>query len=237
MPFSRNSGLVRRVYSSMVELFFLIVVAAWIAVDTVRDWLQFRREAQRLREKAELRRRMLARDPDSPMAYERLGDALREAGETAEAIQCYEEAIRRRDVLRNDTKSSGWSNDSGALDNKLRLARFACEAEREPSKYGQSLQTRQQVCRTCGSLSGAHDIACATCGTLLPTDGFWDTLRQRGLRTEILREVTSMFVKFALVCAVVLAATSIPWEFRGVLLISAVIVLPIHFLKKIGSEG
>ena len=45
----------------------------------------------------------------------------------------------------------------------------------------------------------------------------------------------SLLGKFALVVVAVIAASWLPWEVRGCLLIAAVIVLPFQLLKRIGS--
>jgi tetratricopeptide (TPR) repeat protein len=220
----------------MFALFLLALLGVWMLWDYGRDRLEHRREHQRRTHKATLRREHLARNPDSPAAYEMLGDAMREAGEIEEAVACYEEAreISARTAPGQEA-GSGWI-PGGGLENKLRLARFELAERSDPAEYGQTLATRPQICRTCGGLSGPQDHACAHCGTNLPVDGFWDTLRRRGLRQDILRETLDMLAKFAVVVVVVVTGSWMPLEIRGALLISAVIVLPFRLLKRIGPD-
>ena len=101
----------------MFALILLVLLAVWIFADYGREARARRMDDERRAKKATLRRVLLAREPESPASFERLGDALREADDPSEAIACYEEALELRRSIPGDTASFG-------LENKLRLARL-----------------------------------------------------------------------------------------------------------------
>jgi ribosomal protein L40E len=210
----------------MISGIFLALVLIWWAV----EWFQGRREeqqetARRARVLA-LRQQYVGLRPDDPVAQEKLGDALREAGFPEEAIAAYSTAERL-----HAGKPTGAN-----LASKIRLTRLAASEKARPELSRQTLQTRESVCRRCGTLNLPTVEVCAHCGAALLVSGFWETTTRGGkMRGELLREVWPLLGKAALVMLSVACASFLPWEVRGAVLIAAVIVVPIVMLKQLGD--
>ena len=210
----------------MLPILLLLAVALWIAWSYLADQRTDRREDARLLEKVEMRRTLLARSPDSASAQEALGDALRDAGLLQEAIEYYEQA-QQAEAVHEQARGTG-------LENKLRLTRLEVAENARPT-YGNTLATRQQVCRRCGALNEPSERACVTCGDLLPVDGFFDTLRGDNMRGQIVREMTETVTMILVVLLALLITSWMPLEVKGVLGISATGVLLWRMLRRIGQ--
>jgi ribosomal protein L40E len=217
-----------------MAIFLFTVVALWFAYDVLSDRFADRRERDRQKEIIDLRRRVLGIAPESPAAFEKLGDALREAGHAAEALACYEEAQEMTARLPAETLTGAGLIGGSGLDNKIRLTRF--ELAHDPAAHGETIRTRQQVCRRCGNLSSYHARNCETCGEPLPVDSFLDSLRRADIRKPILRETATTVSMFAIVLVAVLFASWMPLEVKGVLLIATAAVLAWKFLRTVGGD-
>ena len=215
-----------------LSLLLLFGVGLWIAWPFVTDRLETRRDAGRLGEKIATRRALLARMPDSPAAHEALGDVLREAGRPDEAVACYQAALDLEARAGDAPLAMGRASGAG-LENKLRLARQEADRGGAPV-YGETLATRQQVCRRCGQLNWPQERACVNCGDLLPVDRLFDTVRRRDMRGDIGRETADFLAKITVVMVALYIASWMPLEVKGVLFISAAAVLSWRFLKSIG---
>ena len=220
----------------MLSFLLLLGVGLWIAWPLLIERRDRRRDADRFSETIRTPQALLARIPVLPAAHEALGDALRAAGRLAEAVACYETALEleAQAAARGQPFGAGLTTGAG-LENKLRLARQEAAGGGQPG-YGQTLATRQQVCRQCGSLNGPRDRACATCGALLPVDHFFDALRGDRMRRDIFREVADALAKLLVVLLALYIASWMSLEVKGVLLIATVAVLAHRFLRRIGGD-
>jgi len=217
-----------------MAIFLFVIVGLWFAYDMLSNRLPDRRESARQKEILEVRRRILGIAPDSPAAFEKMGDALREAGQAAEAIACYERAQAMATQLAPEAPLGIGTVASAGLENKIRLTRF--ELNHSAVAHGETIQTRQQVCRRCGNLSAYDARTCATCGEPLPVDSFLDSIRRADIRRPILRETAQTVCMFAIVLTAVMLASWMPVEVKGVLLIATAAVLAWKFLRTIGGD-
>lgn len=216
-----------------MALFLLTVVALWFVYDLAGDRAADRREKKRQAEIIATRRRIVGIAPDSPAAFEKLGDAYRESGHPAEAVAAYEQALEMSANLPPEARGAGHIAGSG-LENKLRLARF--ELTHDPEAHGETMRTRQQICRRCGILNAPAARTCETCGEPLPVDSFWDPMKRSDIRNPILKETGLAALKLGIVFAAVMTASWMPLEVKGVLLLSTVIVLAWKFLRTVGGD-
>ena len=219
----------------MLAIILLLGVALWIAWPYLADRRTDRREDARLMEKVEMRRSALARAPESASAQEALGDALRDAGRLDEAIACYQKAqeMETRAGQAGDTIAAALGGTG--LENKLRVSRLEA-AEQAQTVYGNTLATRQQVCRRCGALNEPSERACTTCGDLLPVDSVLDTVRGDAMRGQIVRESIELVTMVFVVLVALLITSILPLEVKGVLGVSATGVLLWRFLRRIGGN-
>lgn len=209
------------------------IVAVWAVLSALRNGGEHtdRKEQARRRAKADERRAVAERLPDSASAREGYGDALREAGDIEGAIAAYEAALR----LAGAQNGGGLGQVAGSgLEGKLRLARF--ELTHDPVAEGMTVASRQQVCRRCGNLNGPRDRKCTTCGDSLPVDSYFDTLRRGDHRAAILRETAESLAMLAVVTIALAFASGLPLEVKGVLLLSTVIVLVWKGLRRVGGD-
>lgn len=217
----------------MFSVLLLFSVAGWVAWTYYADRRETRGDDHRREEIVETRRRVAERLPDSPAAQEALGDALRAAGRPAEAVVCYEQALAREAEI--DENGPQRADTSVGIENKLRLTRTEVELAGRPA-YGETMATRQQVCRTCGALNGPQTPNCAACGAPLPVDSFFDTLRNHQARRDIGGQTAEFVAMMAVVLLALTIASWLPLEVKGVLLMSTTIVLAWRFLKRIGGD-
>ena len=213
----------------------LVGVVVWVAWDYFADRGVDKREGARRNEKVETRRAILARMPDSAPAQEALGDALREAGQPEEAVACYRKALEIDAQVAQTAPGSFGAYSGTGLASKLRLTEQEA-ARGGQAAYGETLATRQQVCRQCGALNPPQERACTNCGFLLPVDGFFDTLRGDAMRGQIVREVAETAAMLLIVLLALWVFSALPLEVKGTLSISAMIVLTWRFLRRIGGN-
>ena len=220
----------------MFSFLLLTAVVLWIAWSHLQDRQTDRRHATRTTEKIVQRQTLLQRMPESPSAHEALGDALREAGRADEAVRCYQTAL---DLQARASAAGGGVIGAGiggaGLEHKLRLTQEEAGRGGVPAP-GETMATRQQVCRQCGALNGPQERVCVNCAAQMPVDGFFDTLRHDDMRTNILREAAETTAMFAVVIVALIIAGGMPLEVKGVLGISTAAVLGFRFLKRIGGN-
>ncbi len=218
-----------------MAVFLLVLVFGWIVWSSVSDAHRDRSEARRQAQKIALRRRILENQPESVAAYEQLGDALRAANFPQDAADCFARAIALE--AEHPATGSGMFAGSG-LDNKLRLTRLeaAQDAGLTRATYGQTIRTRQQICRQCGMLGHPTDTECQVCGAPLPVDGFFDTLKNKKMVRSMTREtIEAMTMVFVIGIALSLASW-MPMEIRATIAIAALPVIAWRFLKSIGPD-
>jgi|GEM_PF-6108325 hypothetical protein len=122
------------------------------------------------------------------------------------------------------------------LAHKLRLARMEWEETVDPERYGQTLRTRQPVCRACGTLGSNDDRDCRVCGTPLPVYNLLDTLHYAPIRREILTGAFWVFVQIMIIGVCIWFVGWLPGLVKFSVLIAAIIVIPLRFLQKIGEH-
>jgi ribosomal protein L40E len=219
----------------MISLLLLALVVYWLVRDYLQDSIAGKQEKDQLARRTNLRRAMLARNPGSPAAHETLGDALRAEGDLPAALAAYEEALSLAKYIPAGAVDGGWLSGAG-LENKLRLTRSEMAQRQDPEKFGMTMKTRQQVCRVCAALGQPEDRDCRNCGSPLPVDGFFDTLRHEGIRHSLVGEAIQAGVLLTVICIALLIASWMPIEIRGVIAIAALIVIPMRLLKKFGGD-
>ena len=214
----------------MLAVILLLGVGLWMGWAYSAEWREEREAQKRNIQKVRMRQQILSRAPHSPGSYEALGDAMRDAFYYQEAVACYEEAI---DLAKQQggPGGGGWVAGAG-LETKLKLARFEMQEKIAPS-YGQTMRTRQQICRSCGYLNLPEAVHCSTCDAPLPVNTMLDTLRNDSMRRSIAQETAQACAMLAIILLAVYIASWMPLLMRGTLAISAVIVIPIRLLKKI----
>jgi hypothetical protein len=213
----------------MGEIFLLLLVAAWLLWRSVSDYTTAHSEQKRRDHKVALRRQHLNHAAESPSAYEALGDAMRHAGHLEEAIACYEEAKELAARLPSAAQGAGEVPGAG-LDKKLHLTRFELREQVAPS-YGNTMRTRQQICRQCGALSLPQETECTTCGCPLPVDSMFDTLRNSRMRNAIAWEAAECIAAIAIVFLALLIASWMDPLMRICLAVAAIFVIPFRLLK------
>jgi hypothetical protein len=220
----------------MGVIILLVIIGIYVGVDMFRDYLAEKRERDRRAHKAALRRQFLSRSPDSPAAFELLGDALREADDPQEAMRCYEKAL---ELAANSPPGSatgaGLFAGSG-VETKLRLARLEFAETVDPASLGHTMRTRQQICRTCGFLGQAGERDCGQCGAPLPVDTMADAWNHDVMRKSIVSESIQAGIMILIVVVCLFVASWMSIEARGCIGIAAIIVIPIRLLKKIGGS-
>ncbi|MBC7804969.1 MAG: hypothetical protein H7145_02345 [Akkermansiaceae bacterium] len=217
-----------------MSVFLLLLVALFIAYRFVSDRADEARQTARDTQKIAQRRAALVRAPDSPSAYESLGDALREASRYAEARASYETA---RGMMQDHEATGAGHLGGGGLDNKIRLVSLDISEERErPKSYVAQIVRRETVCRQCGCINAPDAHHCVQCGAGLLTNTFLDAWQRDDVRHPILREVREGAVIISVVLLAVYLASWMPIEIKGVLLLSTIIVLAIKGLRAITDK-
>lgn len=220
-------------------LLFLIFIG-WFTWSLLGDRRERRQMQRRIAQKVALRRRLTEARPDSPAAYESLGDAFRESELPFEAITCYERAraLEAERPVEIGSGGTGWIAGAG-LETKLRLARLEAAAQATGTgalAHGQTMGTRQQICRRCGALCPAHDRQCENCGGALLVDTMADAWKENRIRRPILREAVNTFAMLFLMLLALSVASALPLDVKGALGISATIVLAWRFLRAVGGN-
>ncbi len=210
----------------MITAILLLVVLTWWIVERVHRQNEHVRETRRRAEVLALRRQYVGLRPDDPVAQEKLGDALRQAGHPDAAIAAYAAAERL-----HEGGTAGVN-----LASKIRLTRLDVTEKTRPEVLGQTLTTRESVCPRCGKLNLPHLESCDHCGAALLVSGFWEMATRGGkMRGELLREIGPLLAKFALLLVAIGFATFLPDEVRFATLIAAVTVVPFAVLKQLGD--
>jgi len=218
-----------------MAVFLLVLVFGWIVYSSLSDYRRDRNEARRQAHKVALRRRILENQPESVAAYEQLGDALRAADFALDAADCYQRAL----VLEADQPNTGAGMLAGSgLDNKLRLTRLeaAQNAGGARATYGQTIRTRQQICRQCGMLGQYTDTECQTCGASLAVNGFFDTLKNKKMVRSMTRETIEAMTMVFVIGIALSIASWMPLEVKGCIAIASLPVIAWRFLKSIGPD-
>lgn len=212
----------------MITFALLLLVLAWWLIELLQHHNEHAREEKRRQEILKLRQRYVGARPQDPAAQTMLGDALRQAGYPEAAIEAYSEA----------EKLYGGAAAGADLAQKKRLTALDIEVKTRPEKFGHTLQTRESVCRRCGALNLPNLKECAHCGAALLVEGFWETAAPGGkMRGDLLKEVWPIVGKTALVMVATAAATFLPWEIRGAVLIATIIVVPLMWLRSVGNPS
>ena len=214
----------------MIAVFLLVVGVSWMLWDAFTEWREAQNAKARSRQKVRMRQQILAVAPNAPGSYEALGDAMRDADYYAEAVACYEEAIDLA-AKQGGPGGGGWVAGAG-LETKLKLARMEVQEKIAPS-YGQTMRTRQQICRSCGYLNLPEAVYCSTCDGPLPVNTMLDTLKNDSMRRSIAQETAQAAAVLSIILLAVYIASWMPLLMRVALAAAAIIVIPIRLLKKI----
>ena len=210
----------------MISAIIFLLVFVWWTVERLQLHKEQAGETRRREEILALRQKYVGLRPDDPVAQELFGDALRQAGYSHEAIQAFSTAERLH------VGSPAGVN----LASKIRLTRLDLMEKVNPERLGQTLQTRESVCRRCGKLNLPHQESCEHCGAALLVSGFWETVGRGGkMRGELLREIWPLLAKFALILTAVACATFLPDEMRFAILIATLLVIPFALLRQLGD--
>ena len=220
----------------MIGLFLLLAIGGWIAWPYIQDMRAERRVDERILERVAHRQYLVVHAPHSPASHEQLADALREAGKLEDAIAEYEKSIALEATAGVYAGGGAGYIGGGGVEQKLRLARLELDERREPEKHGQTLRTRQQPCMQCGNLANPGERLCPTCGAPLPTDTFFDTLRDPDMRSIIVKEATEFAVILGVTGIALYLTGWLRLEVRLVVFFAAAIVLANRFLKRIGPD-
>lgn len=218
----------------MLSIILLAAVVYWLVRDYVQDTIAGNQEKDYLARRTETRRESLQRNPGSPAAHETLGDALRAEGDLSGALAAYEEALSLTKYVAASAGDGIYLSAAG-LGNKLRSTKSEMAQREDPAKFGMTMKTRQQVCRSCASLSLPDARDCENCGQPLPVDSVFDTLRHDGIRQSLVGEAIHSGVLLLVIGIALLIASWMPIEVRGAIAIAALIVIPWRLLKKFGD--
>jgi hypothetical protein len=210
------------------------MIGGWIAWIVAQDSGGDREGRARRRQRVLECREAVAQNPTSAAAYEQLGDSCREAGYLQDAISCYEKAIdlESRGGL---NIGAGWIGGAG-LEQKLRLARLELSEKEHPEEHGMTLRTRQQVCHSCGALAMPGDRNCTTCGTPLPVNTMFDTVRHADMRRSLAQESVHFVIGTVIVVVALFVASGMPILMRISIIFSTAIVLAWRMLKRVGPD-
>lgn len=218
----------------MFGLVLLLIGVLLLLWPYISDHRAEQYEDRKRREKVEMRRQYVGQAPDSPAAFEALGDAMRAAGYLEEALASFE--IAKEMVSKQGAASGGGWIPGAGLDNKMHLTRVELMQERNPEQFQATLQTRPPVCGKCGSLGMPFDRDCQSCGAPLPVDGFFDSWHHKGIRKELAKDTAQMLAGLFIIWSAMLFVSFLPPLMRLTVAVSAVIVIPLRLLKKVGPD-
>lgn len=218
----------------MLGFVLLVAGVALMLLPFLLDVVRERTEAKRYEQKVALRRHFVGTHPDSPSAFENMGDAMREAGYLEEAIASYQ--IAKELVARGGINKGGGDFHGAGLDSKLRLTHVELAQERTPEQYESTLQTRPPVCPKCGHLGWPGDRDCTACHAALPVDSVFDTWRRKPIRSAILRETAQMVSGLLIIWAAMLFINALPELLRITVSVAACFVIPLRLLKRIDPD-
>lgn len=207
----------------------LVAVVGAVAQDLVSRRVEVVLEEDRKDEMVERQKAYAEQRPDDPHAWERLGDVLRKGDQPREAIAAW-----RRSLELLDARQAVADTD---IAQKIRLAELEIQAEENPGSLGQTMETREQVCRRCGTLSPPNAATCIACHAPLLVEGMFSAMRHPLLRAEIWQEARPVLIRFAALAMAFLLATWLPLEVRAVLFIATIAVVPFWWLKRFGEGG
>lgn len=221
-------------YTQMISILILAVVGGWVGYLYLRDALLEGPNRQRRRDRVMARQAGVRAAPASPAAHEQLADALRDAEYLEDAIASYEKAL---DLERRSPTIQGVSAlVSVGAEQKLRLTRLELSEKLRPEEHGLTLRTRQGICHLCGNLTMPDERNCPTCGSPLPVNTMWDTMRRSDMRKSILWEGTQLFIGITLVGIALYIASWMPILLRFTVMFATIIVLAWRFLKSVGPD-
>ncbi|GAB4467423.1 MAG: hypothetical protein OHK0029_39370 [Armatimonadaceae bacterium] len=141
-------------------------------------------------------------------------------------------APRTAPVISNALDHTGGTG----LETKLRLTRLELEQMQDPEQFGQTLRTRQPVCRICGNLAGSNDRDCPFCGAPLPVNTLLETMQHQVIRHEILRGGMWVGIHLGIVGICIWLVGWLPPLAKISVIIASVIVIPLRLLQKIGDR-
>lgn len=215
------------IFLNILSLLLFIAVAGTIFSERAASRKEWQQEYDRRNEIVELRQRYVGKRPTEPYAWEMLGDAYKQGEFIQEALDAWNEALRL-----NDGRIDQLSGDIGQ---KIRLAEIALREYADPASLQQTVATREQVCRKCGSLSPPDARECLNCGAPMLVDGMFDVAKHPILRAEVWQQVRPIVSKAAAISLGTLLATWLPMEVRAPLAIATIIVVPFWWLRRYGQ--
>lgn len=196
-------------------------------------WLWWRLETKKQEEEREEEtragfQRRIAEDGRNAGAWEALGDSLRRAGRLEEARNAYNEALTVGD-------------EQGTLDRtRSKREQIDRDLAEQTASAGPFWRRRPAparefyFCPVCGAPNTPRATRCESCQARLPAESFREALSDR----EILRSSLEGVIMIAVLGVVFRIFAAMPLEVKGVLIMSATIVLGWRFLKAIeGRRG
>jgi hypothetical protein len=209
----------------------IVLLLAPFAFEALAD----KREQKCYTQKLALRRYHIGLAPESPTSFEHLGDAMREAGHLEEAIASYQIS---KEMAEKQGGNAGAGYFAGAgIDNKIRLTRIELQAERTPEQVEATLRTRPPVCSKCGHVGFPGDKDCQSCHAPLPTDSFFDTMKHKTIRAEILKETATMLSGWFIIAAALWLISGLPDIIRITVVVVSCFVIPLRLLKRVGPDS
>ena len=194
-----------------------------------------RREAQRLAEIVDFRRRYVGLTVDDPVAYESFGDALRSAGHPRAALDAFQEAQRLGEIAAKGKPESG-PLDGFGIESKIRLTRLEIVQNERPEAFGMTMETRDVICPRCKNLSPPKILDCPHCGGPMPTDTMTEAWNHTNFRLNLLTDTRHFFVKVMVLGVAIGCALAIPDALlKAATITAAVFVLAFFILKRIGD--
>lgn len=166
-------------------MFATLLVIAIAAAGTLwaRGELARREQARDDAYQAALRR-LIERDPQNTGAQEALGDALRAAGNFAEAETAYHAAL---DAQAGRPEDGSARAKLAAIDREKRARLESRQPLRSP-------QNELYFCRRCGAANPPNAPACEACGETIGHDTFLAALRDPGVRQATWESVAMLCV-------------------------------------------
>lgn len=120
--------------------------------------------------------------------------------------------------------------------NKIRLVQLEMEQDADPARFGQTMLTRQQVCRQCGHLNPYGLRDCESCNAPLPTDTMMDAWRHEVIRAEAIRQAKNLVIGLTIITVSIWFVGWLPSLAKISVTVSAIIVIPLRLLHAIGDR-
>lgn len=204
----------------------LMVWVVWLGHDLWETKAEPRREAKRLAEVVAFRQRYMGvTGGNDPSAHESLGDALKSAGHSREALAAFEQAL-------------ALGSQSSGLEVKIRLMKLDIAQSADPKGFGMTMATRDIICPVCRNLAPAGTLECSHCGAHLPVDTLKDAWSHGPFRRLLLKDARSTALQWFLICLAAACAFAMPdMAMTASILLATLGVVLFLLLRRLGDPG